>query len=297
MNVLVIGATGFLGSHIYKQLSSEGMNVSGTYYRNQKPGLKRLNITNKEEVKEFFEENKPDLVVDCGGIVGYAACKVDPARAHEVNVDATGYIADACKENNAKLVYISTASVFDGSKGSPYIENDTTKPLDAFYGGTNAEGEKKALELDGAVVVRLMKLIGWSGSGGSFAEKAVAGNCGFFDTTKLQYTLVDDVTKLIKRIAEKPIEFEGIYHLSSRDGYTQYELAKQIREGLCIDENTNPITKMEDTTPGPNIVFDLKEPRKGIEISTLEETIHSLRKERELSLRPEGVILSGPENK
>ena len=111
-----------------------------------------MDITNYKAVLETAKLLRPRVVVHSAAIVGRKECEADRARAEEVNVGGTRNIVLACKEVRAKLVFISTAAVFDGRKGN-YSERDIPNPQ-YLYAETKLKAEKVVLELEDHLTVR-----------------------------------------------------------------------------------------------------------------------------------------------
>jgi dTDP-4-dehydrorhamnose reductase len=122
------------------------------------PTRAQLDVTNVEHVRGVMASFRPSLVFNCAAFTKVDLCETDP-RAQAINADAVATLAASCAKSGARLVHVSTDFVFDGKKGSPYVEEDPARPLSA-YGRTKHEGEEKALSAPGALVVRSSWLFG-----------------------------------------------------------------------------------------------------------------------------------------
>ena len=109
-----------------------------------------------------MDEFKPNLVIHCAAYTNVEAAEDNEELATNINVNATGYIADKCKELDSKLIYISTDYVFDGTKTTPYTIDDETNPL-SVYGKTKLMGERKALNNPKTFIVRTSWVFGING--------------------------------------------------------------------------------------------------------------------------------------
>lgn len=134
MKVLVTGATGMLGSDLCPMLEDSGFEVIETT-------RDELDITDEQNVKSVINDVKPDYVVHCAAYTNVDKAQEEFDKAELVNAKAAEYIAQACKENEAVLIYISTDYVFDGEKQTPYEPDDQTNPINA-YGLTKLHGEQ-----------------------------------------------------------------------------------------------------------------------------------------------------------
>ena len=141
MKVLVIGSSGIVGRVVAEKLYSLGYEVYGTYLSNDFPSdypKIRLDITNKESVMRVLKSLSPDWVVHTAAIASVDKCELDKRFCWLVNYLGTKNIAMAVKVASSRLLYVSTAYVFDGVKGN-YSENDVPNPIN-FYGLTKYVG-------------------------------------------------------------------------------------------------------------------------------------------------------------
>jgi dTDP-4-dehydrorhamnose reductase len=153
--VLITGGGGMLAHDLKAALAERGDAQVVA------PTRAQLDVTNAEHVRGVMASFRPEIVFHCAAFTKVDLCETDP-RAQAVNADAVGTVAAACAATRARLVHVSTDFVFDGTKASPYVESDPTHPLSA-YGRTKREGEARALEAPGALVVRSSWLFGRRG--------------------------------------------------------------------------------------------------------------------------------------
>jgi dTDP-4-dehydrorhamnose reductase len=99
-------------------------------------------------------ERRPDLVIIAAAYTAVDQAEAEEALAFQVNAEAPAAIARACAQSGAALAHFSTDYVFDGEKGSPYVESDEPSPLNA-YGRSKLAGERRVLaENPRSMVVR-----------------------------------------------------------------------------------------------------------------------------------------------
>ena len=154
MKVLVIGASGQVGGAILERLKqNKQFEVKGTFSDNSKPGMEKLDITDKQQVFPFIKKEKPDVVVLAAAWNAVDGIEQEKEKAWKINVEGVKNVADACRAVNARLVYTSTYFVFDGKK-LVYSENDKPNPLN-YYSVTKMEAEKIAASLPDSLIVRL----------------------------------------------------------------------------------------------------------------------------------------------
>ena len=163
--LLLIGASGLLGNKIY-QLAEDRYEVYGTY-NSHKPKLKntlRLDVTEKGYVSKLMRDIRPDLVIDTHALSNVDYCELHPEDAWKINVEGTKNIAESCKVNGCKYIFISTDYVYDGYKTTTYSEKDKPHPIN-YYGRTKLIAEKviEALDMD-YIIARTAVLFGTSDS-------------------------------------------------------------------------------------------------------------------------------------
>ena len=219
--ILVTGASGMLGSDLAPALSSAGHEVLARPRSD-------LDITDEGAVRRTLRELRPDVVVNCAAFTRVDDCETDPLAA-EINGKAVGVLADACGQVSAQLVQVSTDFVFDGTKRTPYVEEDAPRPLSAYGRGKRA-GEEEALRLPGSLVVRASWLFGRSGW--NFVEailKQVEGGRERLSVVSDQIgrpTATIDLSEAIAALLEAGAS--GIYHFANRGEVSWYEFAREI---------------------------------------------------------------------
>ena len=135
MVVLVAGANGQLGQAI-QFIAGNYPNIHFVFCSSSE-----LDITNKENCYSAFNKEKPDFCINAAAYTAVDKAETEPEKAKLINVFGAKNLAEACKENNAVLLHISTDFVFDGTKKEPYNEFDLPNPT-GIYGKTKLEGEK-----------------------------------------------------------------------------------------------------------------------------------------------------------
>ena len=108
MKLLIIGASGVLGSRLYNDAIKKKWNTMGTYCSHECVGLSYLDVRDKDSLKKVFSLFEPEVVVMAGGITDVDLCTLKPKFAQEVNVEGTANLVKEIKEYSSKLVYVST---------------------------------------------------------------------------------------------------------------------------------------------------------------------------------------------
>jgi dTDP-4-dehydrorhamnose reductase len=160
---LVVGASGFVGQHVWEHLRSVGLEVVGTQAHARKPELVAFDILQHKLTdcvdRSFFEREGQVFVILCAAVSDMDRCLQDRGPSHRVNVEQTIQVIDEAYALRAKPVFISTGFVFDGTVGY-YTEDSPLSPVNE-YGRFKAEVEvylrNRAPE---TFVVRLDKTVG-----------------------------------------------------------------------------------------------------------------------------------------
>jgi len=156
MKILVTGITGQLGYDVVKELNKRHIECIGV-------GRKEFDITDANATRTFIVNYHPDVVIHCSAYTAVDKAEDEPELCHAVNVNGTENIAKACKEIDAKMVYISTDYVFPGT-GDKFYEVDDTTGTTNVYGKTKLLGEKAVQDtLKKYFIVRISWVFGKNG--------------------------------------------------------------------------------------------------------------------------------------
>jgi len=237
MNVLVLGASGLLGSNVVTTVTQRNDTVIGMY-RSNDPDLDipchRCDLTKDGSVATLLDEHDPNLVVNCAALTDVDKCERDPSTAQTVNADAPSRIAKLCHDRAIMFVHVSTDYVFDGGEQTPYTENYEPNPLQV-YGRTKLAGERKVIEaFPEALVVRLSFLYGIHRSTGDLTgfpawvtSELHAGNEVPLFTD--QYVTPSRAAQVAMTLLDLVAADEsGIFHVACRSSVTPHELGLEI---------------------------------------------------------------------
>ena len=130
--ILLIGSTGQVGHELAGTLTRIGEVVV--------PERAALDLTRTPDVARIIHDTYPQIIVNAAAYTSVDLAEKEPEKARAINTEAPAAMAAAAAELNALLVHYSTDYVFDGSKESPYAEDDTTNPLNV-YGRSKLDGE------------------------------------------------------------------------------------------------------------------------------------------------------------
>lgn len=153
--VLILGARGQVGGALAALPWEGGVRACDS-------GM--LDVTDRAAVRAAIAAERPALVLNGAAYTAVDRAESEAARAHAVNADAAGHIAEACAESGAALVHLSTDYVFDGRKPTPYGPQDPIAPL-GVYGAAKAAGEALVRQrLERHVIIRLSWIFSEGGS-------------------------------------------------------------------------------------------------------------------------------------
>ena len=251
---LITGAGGMLGRDLTGRLTAEGEQVTG-FTRTH------LDVTDASSVAAAVKRLKPDVVVNCA-----AWTAVDDAQAREnealnVNGRAVGYLAEACADNHAALVQISTDYVFDGQAEKPYQEDHPAAPRSA-YGRTKLAGEEAARAAlpHNAYVVRTAWLYGAHGSSfvATMLARARAGSpVSVVDDQRGQPTWTGDVARQIHAMIAAGARADT-YHATSSGDTTWFGLAREVYALAGADPAlVTPTTSAAYQRPAPRPAYSV----------------------------------------
>lgn len=156
MKILVTGPKGQLGHELLIQGNNSGYEILPSDHSD-------LDITDKARVKNRLEKFQPSLVVNAAAYTKVDQAETEQNLAFAVNRDGPANLAEICAMFEVPLIHISTDFVFDGEKGSPYIESDPVSPL-SIYGISKQEGENEVRSrLKNHIILRTSWLYGVHG--------------------------------------------------------------------------------------------------------------------------------------
>lgn len=150
--ILVLGGKGRLGAALARKWAGN--------HEVRSLARPELDVANLPALEQLFAGENFDILVNATGLTNVDTCETNREEATSVNALAPGVMARSAAAQGARFIHISTDYVFDGTKASPYVEEDPARPL-SHYGATKLAGEHAALEPSGRhVVVRVSWVFG-----------------------------------------------------------------------------------------------------------------------------------------
>lgn len=224
MKYLITGASGQLGYDIINELKKR---KELDYLA---PSSKEMNITDINKVKEIISNYKPDVIFHCAAYTSVDKAEENKEICYDVNVNGTRNIAIAAKECNAKIIYISTDYVFDGTKDGTYTTEDKTNPIN-YYGYTKLCGEEIVKTLDDYLIVRISWVFGINGNNFIKTMLKLAESKNEISVVSDQIgspTYTEDLSKLLLDMVKSGKR--GTFHATNEGYCTWNEFARYIFE-------------------------------------------------------------------
>ena len=256
MVVLVTGANGQLGQSLQHIADRWRPGLQFVFCNSQ-----QLDITDPQSIKAAFERYKPDYCINAAAYTAVDKAESEPERAFAINVTAVKQLAEVCKAQHTVLLHVSTDFVFDGTKTTPYTEQDTPNPQ-SVYGHTKREGELAIQAvLDRYYIIRTSWV--YSQFGNNFLKtmlrlgserdslQVVSDQIGTpTNAVDLAEALCTMVTRLAAATATGAAPAApGIYNYSNEGQCSWYEFAKKIFEIHKIKIDLHPIPTSSYPTP------------------------------------------------
>ena len=273
--ILVTGANGQLGQCLQK-ISSQFEEFEFIFTDSE-----TLDITNKEEVNDFFWQNAPDFCINAAAYTAVDLAETEVEKAFLVNADGTENLAEACAENNAQFIHVSTDYVFDGENNLAYTEEDFTNPL-GVYGASKLAGDELALEVNPCSVILRTS---WVYS--EFGKNFVKTMLNLFATKEElsivadqfgQPTNANDLAEAIMKIIKSEKITPGIFNFSNLGRISWFDFAEKIAELSEAKIKLNAIETSQYPTPAKrpkNSVLDLDKISKtyAVQLKPWEESL------------------------
>ncbi len=274
--ILIIGASGFLGSKLFSKLKNKHK-VVGTYNKHKVRGLLKLDTTNKNALKRFFQKHDPDIVINTVGLNNIRVCENNKKLAKKINYTSAKNISQLCK--NRKLIYISTIYVFSGKKRN-YSEKHIPHPVN-YYGKTHLMAEKESLKIKNSIVIRSDLLYGYNGKNrnNSFLSNIIKGKKINLNNEQIKHPLfIDDAAYAIQLMIKK--DLSGIFHLAGPDKTNKYQIGIRFEKLIRKKSVITPITQSQQKVPRPkNTTINTKKARKhGIKFHSLDSAFRIIKK-------------------
>lgn len=230
MKILLLGKTGQVGGELLGLLSPTEEVIAWD--------RASADLEDLEGLEDKVGSLVPSVIVNAAAYTAVDRAESEPARAYRVNAEAVEVLARYARASGACLVHYSTDYVFDGTRGKPYIETDTTNPL-SVYGKSKLAGEE-ALRKSGCRHYILRTSWIFAATGQNFPRtilrlaterrelRVVDDQVGAPTSARLVAQVTRDVLRLLRDDPQSLERTAGTYHLSASGETTWYDYARYI---------------------------------------------------------------------
>lgn len=248
MRVLLLGANGQLGSDIRRLWRDPSVELVTAARAD-------ADVTDAAAVSRLIEGAKPDVVINTTAFHNLPLCEEDPETAFRVNAVGGRNVAKAAAAVGAAMVQLSTDYVFDGTKRTPYLEDDARRAVNVYGAAKIATEDIVRQSNPETLIVRVSGLYGLAGSagkGGNFVETMLR----LANEGKPVRVVSDQVTAPTNtaEISEALLPLvkdgaRGVVHLAAAEGCSWYEFAAAIFEACGLTPDFAPVTTAEFGAP------------------------------------------------
>ena len=255
-NILIIGANGFLGRNLL-QIKNENdyKNRSFNFFTADLKNTRispdipfyNIDITNREDCIKKITKISPNIIILTAALTDVDQCETNKNLAKKINTEGPKNIIEACKKTEAKLVFISTDFVFDGTKEiGYYTETDIPNPQ-SYYGKTKLDAELAIIDSQiDYLICRTAVLYGWNHEKLNFITwilRKLHNNEEISIVTNQinNATFIRNLAQILVKLIEK--EAVGVYHTAGDGALSRYEMA--LKCAKIFNYNKDLITSLE----------------------------------------------------
>jgi dTDP-4-dehydrorhamnose reductase len=229
VKILVIGRDGQLARGLVESAGTSAVRVVAF-------GRPDIDLVDEKSVAAVVSRERPDAVVNAAAYTAVDAAENQSGLAHAVNALGAEYLAKACAANSIPIIHISTDYVFDGTKDSPYREDDATGPIGA-YGRSKLEGERLvATACERHLILRTAWLHSPWGSNFAKTMLRLASDrplISVVDDQRGSPTYVPDLARIVLAVATRAAADRagtrwGIYHAVDSGETTWFGFAREV---------------------------------------------------------------------
>ena len=277
MRILIFGVTGLLGKALLREWS--GDTVTGL-------GSRAADVRDPNRVSSVTSEARPDCVVLAAAYTDVDGCESNPDLAFGVNRDGAVNVAKAARETGARLVFLSSDYVFDGTKRTPYETDDPRNPQ-SVYGRSKAEAEGRLRDImPDCCIVRTSWLFGIGGRCFPDTILKLAANRPALDVVNDQRgcpTYSIDLARAVIQLCHR--NASGIVHATNTGDCTWYEFAGAIVRGAGLATAVRPVSSQQMKRPAARPAYSVLSPESlhqfEIEIPSWRDALQRYLQERQ----------------
>ncbi len=256
MRILITGSKGQLGNEI-RVLAPAYPDFEFQY-----TDVAELDITNLQDVKNWFDSNKPEVIINCAAYTAVDKAESDESATFLINATAVENLARSATGIDALMVHVSTDYVFDGRSFTPYCETDPTNPQ-SVYGRSKLAGEEAVRQYaTKAIILRTSWL--YSAFGNNFVKTMIKFGKEreelnvVFDQIGTP-TYARDLAKAILDIIPSSLQFGGteLFHYSNEGVASWFDFAKTVIDNTPVTCKINPILTRDYPSPAHRPIFSV----------------------------------------
>jgi dTDP-4-dehydrorhamnose reductase len=247
----VVGSAGMLGRDVLRAAENAGHEAVGVTRAD-------MDITHADNTGRVVGEHAPDAVVNCAAFTDVDGAEEREGAATEVNGMGAGNVALAARAAGARVVYVSTDYVFEGTKSEPYVESDAPAPRTAYGRSKLAGEEATANATPDHVIARTAWLFGAHGKNFVDTMLRVGPERGELNVVNDQVGCPTWTGHLAGALVDLAAgELTGIAHLAGTGTCSWYEFAVEIFRQAELDVTVNPVTTAEYPRPAPRPAYSV----------------------------------------
>jgi len=281
MRVTIFGASGLLGKALMREWN--GDTVTGLTSH-------AADIRDAKRVQNVVQETNPEWIVLAAAYTDVDGCEGNPDLAFAVNRDGAVNVAVAAKKVGARLVFLSSDYVFDGTKTTPYEIDDARNPH-SVYGRTKAEAEIKLLALmPECCIARTSWLFGIGGKCFPDTILKLAASRPALDVVNDQRgcpTYSIDLARAIVQLCRR--DASGIVHVTNAGDCSWFEFAQEIVSGAGLATVVRPVSSQQMARPAPRPSYSVLSATRlralGIEMPSWRNALRRYLEERAKPIR------------
>ena len=270
MRVMVLGASGLLGQALVRELKDEQLLA---------PSSKDVDLRDATRVLQAAQESRPQWIILAAAYTDVDGCESNRELAFAVNCQGAIHVAEAARAAGARLMFLSTDYVFDGTSSSPYETDDKRNPINV-YGETKAAAEVALLEIVPEVcIVRTSWLFGPGGKCFPATILQLASSRPEISVVNDQHgcpTLTHDLASALAVLCRKSAR--GIIHATNTGICSWYDFGREIVTAKHLATIVKPVPSSEFPRPARRPAYSALSPRSlevyGIHMPNWRDALH-----------------------
>ena len=239
--LVVTGASGLLGASVLRSAVELNWETVGLCHQHViwDPTVRvaRVDLTDDSATRKLLSDLRPAVIMHCAAATSVDWCEDNPKQAEAINVQASAVLAEIASALNARFVYVSTDSVFDGKRGD-YAETDEPAPLNV-YARSKLAGEQETLRRNAAAIVVRVSIYGWNAQNkDSLAEWVLrrleeGSDVPGFTDVFFTPILVNHLVPILFAMSQHALA--GLYHVAGSERISKFEFARRVATTFGFD--------------------------------------------------------------